>query len=98
MARQTDHIESVRAVRQLRRIRTFYAGGVALWAASAVLTGWDNPGSRPMWVSAILLAVFISLLTVTSVWLGRRQAAHAGGSPAHRAAPRGMGWRSHANA
>ncbi|MET7451640.1 hypothetical protein ABZT03_07045 [Streptomyces sp. NPDC005574] len=97
MARETDHIESVRALRQLRRIRTFYAGGAVLWAASAALTGWDNPGSRPMWVSAILLTVFISLLTVTSVWLWRRQAARTG-APVHHAAPRRMGWRGHANA
>ncbi|MGI5423183.1 hypothetical protein [Streptomyces sp. CA-179760] len=97
MAPETDHAESVRALRQLRRIRTFYAGGAALWAASAASAGWAAPGSRQMWVSAVFLGIFTALLFVTSLWLWRRQAADPG-EPAHHAAPRKMARRRHANA
>ncbi|MEH0416237.1 hypothetical protein [Streptomyces sp. B21-083] len=97
MAPETDHAASVRALRQLRRIRLFYAGGVVLWAVSAALVGWDDPGSRQMWVSVVLLLVFTGLLSATSVWLGRRQAAGADG-PVHHAAPRRTPWHGQANA
>ncbi|MFI7382877.1 hypothetical protein [Streptomyces sp. NPDC049813] len=59
------------AVRGLRRMRGFYGGGTLLWAASAAWTGWLNPGSRQMWVSLLLLAVFGGLLATASLWLGR---------------------------
>ncbi|MFH0176925.1 hypothetical protein ACIA6D_37535 [Streptomyces cacaoi] len=97
MAQKTDHVESVRAVRQLRRIRPVYAGGAALWAASAAWTGWDDPGSRQMWVSVLFLVVFAGLLSVTSLWLWRQQTAGEGRS-VHHAAPRRTAARRHANA
>ena len=58
MASKTDRVMSLRAVRQLRRIRAFYTAGVLLWTASTAWSGWQSPGSRQMWVSALLLAVF----------------------------------------
>ncbi|KJK38169.1 hypothetical protein UK15_18045 [Streptomyces variegatus] len=97
MASQTDHAESVRALRQLRRMRTFYAGGAVLWAVSAASAGWDDPGSRQMWVSGVLLVVFAALLAMTSLWLKRQQADHST-EPAHHAAPRSTAWRRHASA
>ncbi|GHD19460.1 hypothetical protein GCM10010313_50670 [Streptomyces violarus] len=97
MAPDTDHAESVRALRQLRRIRTFYAGGAALWAASAALAGWVDPGSRQMWIAVVLLMVFTTLLSMASLWLWRQQAASSG-EPVHHAAPRKTAWRRHANA
>ncbi|GAA4335587.1 hypothetical protein GCM10023086_68180 [Streptomyces venetus] len=97
MAPENDHAESVRALRQLRRMRTFYAGGAVLWAASALVAGWDDPGSRQMWVSVVLLAVFTALLSMTYVCLWRQQSARWG-EPVHHAAPRRMAWRRHADA
>lgn len=97
MASETDHAESVRALRQLRRMRTFYAGGAALWAAAAGSVGWTDPGSRQMWVSVALLVVFASLLAMTSLWLRRRQADQPD-EPVHHAAPRRTAWRRHASA
>ncbi len=87
MTPKSDHAESVRAVRQLRNVRPVYAGGAALWAVSAAWTGWEDPGSRQMWVSVLFLVVFTGLLSATSLWLWRRQPAGASG-PAHHAAPR----------
>ncbi|MFE1251765.1 hypothetical protein [Streptomyces sp. NPDC058735] len=87
MAAETDHAESVRALRQLRRMRTFYAGGAVLWAATAATAGWDTPGSRQMWVSVALLVVFAVLLSVTSVWVWRQQAARPDASGRHALAP-----------
>lgn len=97
MASETDHAESVRALRQLRRMRAFYAGGAVLWAASATSAGWDEPGSRQMWVSGVLLVVFAALLAMTSLWLRRHRADHAD-EPVHHAAPRRTALRRHANA
>ncbi|MFD8236586.1 hypothetical protein ACFV20_32515 [Streptomyces sp. NPDC059696] len=97
MASETDHAESVRALRQLRRMRTFYAGGAALWAVSAGSAGWADPGSRQMWVSVVFLVVFASLLAMTALWLRRRQADQPT-EPVHHAAPRRTAWRRHANA
>ncbi|MFJ7334275.1 hypothetical protein ACIQU3_20750 [Streptomyces sp. NPDC101110] len=97
MASETDHAESVRALRQLRRMRTFYAGGAALWAASAASAGWADPGSRQMWVSVVFLVVFASLLAMTALWLRRSQAGRVE-EPVHHAAPRRTAWRRHANA
>ncbi|MDH6456020.1 MULTISPECIES: hypothetical protein [unclassified Streptomyces] len=67
----TDDPTAARAARQLRRIRSFYAAGVALWTATSVWTMWDAPGSRPMWISVLLLAVFTGLLAMTCRWLRR---------------------------
>ncbi|GAA2938298.1 hypothetical protein GCM10010446_24550 [Streptomyces enissocaesilis] len=87
MAPKTDHLMSVRAARQLRRARTFYVAGALLWAAAAAWTGWTHPGSRQMWVSVLLLAVFTGLLCTASLWLRRLQAATRN-RLAHHAAPR----------
>lgn len=74
MASTTD-LMSLRAVRQLRRIRAFYAVGALLWAASTAWTAWHSPGSRQMWVSALLLVIFTGLLAAAALWLQRCQAA-----------------------
>ncbi|MFG3157348.1 hypothetical protein ACGF7W_35540 [Streptomyces sp. NPDC048219] len=98
MAPKTDRIQFLRAVRQLRRIRSFYAAGILLWAGSAAWTGWQAPGSRQMWVSVLLLAVFTTLLTTATVSL-RRLADPATGRPAHHAAPHKLSsTRRHAHA
>lgn len=97
MTPENDHAESVRAVRQLRRIRPVYAGGAALWAASTAWAGWEDPGSRQMWVSVLFLIVFTGLLSVTSLWLWRRQPAGSGAA-VHHAAPRRMAARRQASA
>lgn len=78
-------------------MRTFYAGGAVLWAATATSAGWDSPGSRQMWVSVVLLTVFAALLGMTSLWLWRQQA-RSSQEPVHHAAPRRTAWRRHANA
>ncbi|MFI1004984.1 hypothetical protein ACIP10_37000 [Streptomyces galbus] len=87
MASKTDRVMSLRAVRQLRRVRTFYAGGVLLWAVLTTWTAWQSPGSRQMWVSALLLAVFSGLLLAASLWLQRLRATDSR-RPAHHAASR----------
>ncbi|GAA5707585.1 hypothetical protein AQJ43_37930 [Streptomyces avermitilis] len=97
MAPKTDHLMSLRAERQLRQVRAFYAVGVLLWAAAAAWTGWAYPASRQMWVSVLLLAVFTGLLFTASLWLRRLQAATAN-RPAHHAAPRQAFASRHANA
>ncbi|MEU1938085.1 hypothetical protein ABZ558_27720 [Streptomyces coeruleorubidus] len=50
-----------------------------------------------MWVSVVLLVVFAALLSMTSLWLWRQQAARSG-EPVHHAAPRRTAWRGHASA
>ncbi|WP_435271121.1 hypothetical protein [Streptomyces sp. 1222.5] len=97
MASTTDRIKSVRAVRQLRRVRSFYATAALVWAASTAWTGWQSPGSRQMWVSALLLTVFTGLLLAASLWLQRLQAAGPD-EPAHHAAPRRAARPRHAHA
>ncbi|MFJ9008493.1 hypothetical protein [Streptomyces canus] len=67
----TDDTTAAGATRQLRRIRAFYAAGVVLWTASSVWTMGDSPGSRPMWTSLLLLAVFAGLLAMACRWLRR---------------------------
>ncbi|MEV7502694.1 hypothetical protein [Streptomyces sp. NPDC093018] len=86
MAPKTERIEFLRAVRQLHRVRSFYAAGVLLWAGSTVWSVRQAPGSREMWVSVLLLAVFTALLVTASLSL-RRLAVPATGRPAHHAAP-----------
>ncbi|MEU9187373.1 hypothetical protein AB0D14_23090 [Streptomyces sp. NPDC048484] len=97
MAPNKDHSISLRAVRQLHRMRTFYAAAVLLWAASAAWVGWEHPGSRQMWVSALFLLVFAGLLAMTSLWLRRLQDVGAD-KPAHHAAPRRTPSRRQVNA
>ncbi|MFF0114446.1 hypothetical protein [Streptomyces prasinus] len=97
MAPKTDRVMSLRAVRQLRRIRAFYTAGVLLWTASTAWSGWQSPGSRQMWVSALLLAVFTGLLLAASLWLQRLRAAGAD-APAHHAASRRTTAPRHAHA
>lgn len=86
MAPKTERIQFLRAERQLRRIRSFYTAAILLWAGSAAWTGWQAPGSRQMWVSVLLLAVFTVLL-VTASLARRRLAVPATGRPVHHAAP-----------
>ncbi|MGJ7414669.1 hypothetical protein AB9128_02245 [Streptomyces cinereoruber] len=97
MAAKTDHLTPLRATRQLRRIRTFYAAAALLWAVAATWTAWTHPGSRQMWVSVALLAVFVALLGTVALWLRGLRAA-AGRCPAHHAAPRRASAPRHANA
>lgn len=82
MASKRELFRSSRAARQLRRVRSLYTGGVLLWAAAAAWAGWLDPGSRQMWVSVALLAVFSALLVTSSVWLWRLKPA---ARPARRA-------------
>ncbi|MEU6546197.1 hypothetical protein [Streptomyces sp. NPDC046859] len=77
MAAQSESRESWSVARQLRRVRTLYAAGVLLWAASSIGTAWSSPGSRPMWTSVLLLVVFASLLGLSSWWLRRLGAGRA---------------------
>ncbi|MET9906995.1 hypothetical protein ABZZ74_09210 [Streptomyces sp. NPDC006476] len=75
MAMHTESFTPWPVARQLRRMRTLYAAGVMLWAASSAWTGWVSPGSRPMWTSLLLLAVFAGLLATASWWLRRVESA-----------------------
>ncbi|MFF3328700.1 hypothetical protein ACFYWX_03910 [Streptomyces sp. NPDC002888] len=50
-----------------------------------------------MWTSVVFLAVFTALLSMTSLWLWRRQTARSA-EPVHHAAPRKTAWRRQANA
>lgn len=97
MAPKTDHPIPSRAVRQLRRVRSFYAGGALLWSAAAAWTAWAHPASRQMWVSVLLLVVFTGLLVTASLWLQRLRPAEAS-RPARHAAPRQAVAPRHANA
>ncbi|CAL9278346.1 hypothetical protein SUDANB5_06877 (plasmid) [Streptomyces sp. SudanB5_2050] len=85
MAPKTERIQFLRAVRQLRRVRSFYAAAILLWTGTAAWTGWQAPGSRQMWVSILLLTVFTVLLVTASLAL-RRLAVPATGRPMHHAA------------
>ncbi|MFD5028855.1 hypothetical protein ACFWM0_00270 [Streptomyces sp. NPDC058405] len=64
-----------RAVRQLRRVRSLYAGGVALWALGLLLEAGKSPGSRQMWIALLIMGVFTVLLSVTFFRLWRHGAA-----------------------
>ncbi|WKX23619.1 MULTISPECIES: hypothetical protein [unclassified Streptomyces] len=98
MAPKTERIQFLRAVRQLRRIRSFYAAAILLWTGTTAWTGWQALGSRQMWVSVLLLAVFTVLLVTASLAL-RRLAVPATGRPAHHAAPHKLpSTRRHAHA
>ncbi|MEU9737031.1 hypothetical protein [Streptomyces sp. NPDC048002] len=97
MAPKKDHLQLWRAVRQMRRVRTFYALGVLLWAATAAWGGWQNPGGRQMWVPVLMLLVFAGLLCATSLWLRQHRTEDAD-RPAHHAAPRRPAVRRHASA
>ncbi|MFI1654823.1 hypothetical protein ACH4ZU_07760 [Streptomyces sp. NPDC020472] len=95
MAPKTERIQFLRAVRQLHRVRSFYAAGVLLWAGSSAWTGWQAPGSRQMWVSLLLLTAFTALLVTAGLSL-RRLPAPTTGRPAHHAAPRKTAHPRHA--
>ncbi|MFD3337506.1 hypothetical protein ACFWV1_33495 [Streptomyces sp. NPDC058700] len=97
MPSKTENLMPLRAARQLRRVRVFYGAGVLLWAAAATWTGWTHPGSRQMWVSVLLSAVFVGLLATATVWLRRLRTA-PGRRPAHHAAPRGVTAARHVSA
>ncbi|MEU5794739.1 MULTISPECIES: hypothetical protein [unclassified Streptomyces] len=97
MAPKIERIEFLRAVRQLHRVRSFYAAGVLLWAGATVWSGWQAPGSRQMWVSVLLLGVFTALLVTAGLSL-RRLAVPATGRPAHHAAPHGTANSRHVHA
>ncbi|GGS15016.1 MULTISPECIES: hypothetical protein [Streptomyces] len=97
MAPKTERIQFLRAERQLRCIRSFYAAAILLWTGSAAWTGWQAPGSRQMWASILLLAVFAVLLATASLAL-RRLAVPTTGRPVHHAAPHKLNTRSHAPA
>lgn len=92
MASMTERIMFLRAVRQLHRVRSLYAAGVLVWAASAAWTGWQAPGSRQMWISVLLLAVFTGLLVTAGLFLRGLEAPQRAGPritphPASRHAP-----------
>ncbi|HET9380827.1 MAG TPA: hypothetical protein VFP69_08355 [Streptomyces sp.] len=97
MAQKTERIILLRAVRQLRRVRSFYALGVLLWAVSTTWTGWQAPGSRQMWASVFLLVVFTGLLVTAALFL-RRLGAPGPGRPAHHAAAQKPAPSRHAHA
>jgi hypothetical protein len=61
------------AVRQLRRVRSVYAAGTALWAVGLLLTVGEPDGGRQTLVFALLLVVFALLLC----WASARLWAHA---------------------
>ncbi|MDQ0745780.1 hypothetical protein QF034_008234 [Streptomyces africanus] len=50
-----------------------------------------------MWIAVVFLMVFTTLLSMTSLWLWRQQAARSD-EPGHHAPPRKTAWRRHANA
>ncbi|NGO80520.1 hypothetical protein G6045_33415 [Streptomyces sp. YC504] len=97
MATKNDQSKHLRAVRQMRRIRAFYALGVLLWAATAAWGGSENPGSRQMWVPVLMLVVFAGLLAGTTLWLRQHRSEEAD-QPAHHAAPRRPAVRRHVSA
>jgi hypothetical protein len=68
---KSERSQLKRAVRQLRRIRSFYAAAMVLWAGSAALTSWQAAGSRQLTVCVALLAVFAALFVMASVALRR---------------------------
>ncbi|MEV7014911.1 MULTISPECIES: hypothetical protein [unclassified Streptomyces] len=85
MAPKSERTQIMRAVRQLRRIRSFYAAAMVLWAGSAALTAWQASGGRQLWVCVLLLAVFAALFVTASVAL-RRLAVPPADRPVRRAA------------
>ncbi|MER7761846.1 hypothetical protein [Streptomyces sp. NPDC097619] len=97
MAPKSEHLMSLRAVRQLRRVRALYMAGVLLWMAAAAWSARVDPGSRQTWVCLLLLAVFSGLLTTASLLLSRLRAARST-APAHHAAPRRAATPRHAGA
>jgi hypothetical protein len=99
MASKTERIMFLRALRQLRRVRVFYAVGAVLWAVSSAWTGWQSPGGRQMWTSVLLSAVFTGLLLTASLWLQRLRTVVAdSASPAHHAASQRTAGPRHAHA
>lgn len=60
-----------RAVRQLRRVRSVYAVGMALSLLGLVLQMERDPGGRQTHLAAVLLVAFTALLGLTAVQLWR---------------------------
>lgn len=85
--KKSERTQLTRVVRQLRRIRSFYAAAMVLWAGSAALTGWQAAGSRQLWVCVLLLAVFAALFVTASVALRRLAVPATAGRPQRHAAP-----------
>ncbi|MEV1026010.1 hypothetical protein [Streptomyces sp. NPDC050264] len=98
MTATTELPERSSAVHGLRRIRVFYTGGTLLWAAAAAWTGWLHPGSRQMWVSLLLLAVFTGLLATTSLWLSRTVLSRPGALRGRPVKPRPAATAGHVRA
>ncbi|MFG3283399.1 hypothetical protein [Streptomyces sp. NPDC048111] len=96
MATKSERVMSLRAVRQLRRVRAFYASGFTLWGVSTAWTAWQSPGSRQMWACVLLMVIFTGLLGVASLWLQRLQA-RDGMQVAHHAASRRTATAGHAH-
>nr|WP_256340492.1 hypothetical protein [Streptomyces sp. 2231.1] len=69
--------------------------GVLVWAASTAWTGWQSPGSRPMWVSVLLLAVFTGL-ALHSLPLAPASPSCGPAEPVHHAASRRAARHAHA--
>ncbi|MFF0303936.1 hypothetical protein ACFYTV_24945 [Streptomyces sp. NPDC004562] len=96
MAAQSESRDTWSIARQLRRVRTLYAGGALLWASSSLVTAWSSPGSRPMWTSVLLLVVFTGLLGLSSWWLRRLGTRRAAGEQRPAVAVRASGPARHA--
>ncbi|MET9765195.1 hypothetical protein ABZ016_40105 [Streptomyces sp. NPDC006372] len=97
MSPKTERIMPLRTVQQLRRIHFFYALGALLWAASALWSGRQAPGSPQMWACVLLLAAFSGLLATASLFLRRLQGPEAGRLANHTAAEK-MASPQHAHA
>ncbi|GAA3505481.1 hypothetical protein ACF09G_29780 [Streptomyces albogriseolus] len=85
--KKSERTQLTRAVRQLRRIRSFYAAAMVLWAGSAALTGWQAAGSRQLWVCVLLLAVFAALYITATVALRRLAVPATAGRAQRHATP-----------
>ncbi|MFJ4273982.1 hypothetical protein ACIP29_25865 [Streptomyces coelicoflavus] len=81
MAPKTERIQFLRAVRQLRCIRSFYAAAILPWAGSAAWTGLAGPREAGKYAQAVLLLVVFTALLVTATLALRRLAVPATGRP-----------------
>ncbi|MET9090470.1 hypothetical protein AB0C45_01650 [Streptomyces cyaneofuscatus] len=60
-----------RAVRQLRRVRSVYAVGMALSLLGLLLQMERDPGGRQTHLAAVILVAFVALFGLTAVQLWR---------------------------
>lgn len=81
------------AVRQMRRVRSVYIAGIALWTLALWIEVSERPGSPQMWLTALILGTFVALLSVISVRLWWH-AADRRGAPKSRAATPGVAPKS----